>query len=51
MHSIYFYRDRQGKQPVVEYLDSLAAKSDKDSRIKLKKIQDYMHILEQKSKT
>ena len=45
MHSIYFYRDKQGKQPVVEYLDSLAAKSDKDSRIKLKKIQDYMHIL------
>lgn len=50
MHSIYFYRDRQGKQPVVEYLDSLAAKSDKDSRIKLKKIQDYMHILEQYGK-
>lgn len=50
MHSIYFYRDKQGKQPVVEYLDSLAAKSDKDSRIKLKKIQDYMHILEQYGK-
>lgn len=50
MHPIYFYRDKQGKCPVIEYLDSLAAKSDKDSRIKLKKIQDYMHILEQYGK-
>ena len=50
MHPIYFYRDKQGKCPVAEYLDSLAAKSDKDSRIKLKKIQDYMHILERYGK-
>ena len=45
MHPIYFYRDKQGRRPVANYLDELAARKDKDSRIKLKKIQDYMKIL------
>jgi len=45
MHPIYFYRDKQGRRPVIEYLDELAARKDKGSRIKLKKIQDYMKIL------
>ena len=46
MHQIYFYRDKQGRRPVADYLDELAARKDKDSRIKLKKIQDYMKILQ-----
>lgn len=45
MHTIYFYCDRQGQRPVADYLDELAARNDKNSRIKLKKIQDYMNIL------
>lgn len=45
MHPIYFYRDKQGRRPVADYLDELADRKDKDSRIKLKKIQDYMKIL------
>ena len=45
MHPIYFYRDKQGRRPVADYLDELATRKDKDSRIKLKKIQDYMKIL------
>ena len=45
MHPIYFYSDKQGRRPVADYLDELADRKDKDSRIKLKKIQDYMKIL------
>ena len=47
MHPIYFYRDRHGTRPIAAYIAELAAKTDKDSRIKLKKIQDYMNILQQ----
>lgn len=45
MHQIYFYNDRNGKTPVKEYLTRLAARGDKDSRIKLNKIRDYVKIL------
>jgi phage-related protein len=50
MHKIYFYRNINGKEPVGEYIDSLAAKSEKDSRIKLTKIREYLKILEAKGK-
>lgn len=45
MHQIFYYRDRSGKAPVEEYLTKLAAKKDKDSRIKLNKIRDYVKTL------
>lgn len=45
MHEIYFYKDKNGKEPVIEYLLQLDKKKDKDSRIKLKKIRDYVSIL------
>ena len=45
MHPIYFYRDEQGRQPVIEYLEELAARKDKGSRIKLNKINDYIEAL------
>ncbi len=45
MHEIYFYRGKDGKSPVAEYLRELARRSDKDSRIKLHKIQDYISAL------
>ncbi len=45
MHQIYFYRDRSGKEPIVEYMKELSRKKDKDSRIKLDKINDYIEIL------
>lgn len=45
MHPIYFYRDKNGKEPVFEYLQQLSMKSDKDSRIKANKIQDYIEAL------
>lgn len=45
MHRIYFYKDRNGKEPVKEYIIRLESKNDKDSRIKLNKIRDYMKAL------
>lgn len=47
MYNIYFYRDKHGKQPVLEYLQELSTKKDKDSRIKLNKLSDYIEILAQ----
>ena len=45
MYEIYYYRDRNGKSPIAEYMQGLAAKSDKDSRIKLGKIYEYVKYL------
>lgn len=44
-HAIYFYRDKNGKEPVLEYLKELLNQNGKDSRIKAAKIQDYINIL------
>lgn len=38
MYKIHFYRDKSGKQLVLEYMKELKQKKDKDSRIKLNKI-------------
>lgn len=45
MYEIVFYRDKNGVEPVREYLMKLAASTSKDSRINLKKIQDYVKSL------
>ena len=45
MHPIWFYKDRSGNEPVKEYLAELGKQKDKDSRIKLGKIRDYMKAL------
>lgn len=45
MYQIYFYKDKNGKEPVSEYIAELAKKKDKDSRIKLNKIRDYIKVL------
>ena len=45
MYEIHFYRDRNGKEPVKEYITGLASRKDKNSRIKLNKIMDYIKAL------
>lgn len=45
MHPIYFYKDRNGREPVKEYIAELAARRDKDSRIKFNKISAYIAAL------
>lgn len=45
MYKVIFYRDKNGDEQVKEYIDGLAAKTDKSSRIKLNKIMDYIDYL------
>lgn len=45
MHPIHFYRNPKGEQPVYDYIKDLSKRNDKDSRIKLSKIQDYIKML------
>jgi phage-related protein len=46
LHKIYFYKTRDGKRPVADYIRELKRKTDKSSRIKAGKIQDYINALE-----
>jgi phage-related protein len=46
MYKIRFYKDRRGKRPVADYLKRLDEKTDKDSRIKLTKIREYLSVLQ-----
>ena len=45
MYEIHFYRERSGSRPVADYIRELAGKNDKDSRIKLNKINEYIFML------
>ncbi len=47
MHTIYFYKDKNGNEPVLDYMRELASKKSKDSRIKLNKLNDYIELLSQ----
>ena len=42
---IRFFKDRNGNEPVLDYIRSLESWTDKDSRIRLSKINDYIQIL------
>ena len=45
MYKIHFYKDSNGDQPLLEYILELARQNDKDSRIKLTKIREYVKAL------
>ena len=45
MFRIKIYKDSHGRQPIKEYLTELADNTDKDSRIKLGKIDYYLQAL------
>lgn len=45
MYQIYFYKDKNWKEPVKDYIQELASNKDKNSRIKLTKIRDYLKVL------
>ena len=47
LYNVHFYKDKNGKEPVVDYLRELKSKNNKDSQIKLRKIQDYINILKE----
>lgn len=44
---VRFYKDKQGRQPALEYIRELSEKRDKDSRINLNKINNYIEALKQ----
>ena len=44
MHNIYFYEDHNGNSPVLEYIEALSKRTDKDSRINHNKINDYFQF-------
>jgi len=50
MHNIYFYEDRDGNSPVLEYIEALSKRTDKDSRINYNKINDYIQVLSEHGK-
>ena len=45
LHEIVFYKDRNGNEPVYEYMSELARSNSKDSRVKLNKIREYIKAL------
>ncbi len=45
MYAVRFYKDKNGREPIKEYLAELGSKSDKDSRVNFNKIRDYIKIL------
>ena len=45
LYKVEFYKDKDGKEPVKEYIIKLSEKNDKNSRINLNKIRDYVKIL------
>ena len=45
MYNIYFFEDHRGFKPVREFIRELESRSDKQSRIRVHKIQDYIKAL------
>ena len=45
MYEVNFYQDRNGKRPALAYLQELLKKNDKDSRIRARKMQEYINVL------
>lgn len=46
MYNVVFYKDKNGKSEIEEYLLKLQKRKDKGSRIKLNKITAYINMLE-----
>ena len=45
MFDVFYYEDKNGKSPIADYIQDLAARRDKDSRIKLNKLYEYAKYL------
>ena len=43
---VILYEDEKGNNPVLEFLTELANNNGKDSRVRLRKVQDYINILQ-----
>ena len=47
MHEIIFYEDENGRSPVLDFLRELAKSNGKENRTRLRKIQEYIGVLEE----
>ena len=45
MFEIYFFEDKDGDSPILNYIQELSQKTDKNSRINHNKINDYIEVL------
>ena len=45
MYKVIYYRDKNGKSRIEDYIKTLNEKGDKDSRIKLNKIYEHIRYL------
>lgn len=45
MHEIIFYKDNSGKESVYELIRELSKNDNKENRIRLNKINDYIQVL------
>ena len=50
MYDIYFYDDKDGNSPIIDYIEELSKKTDKNSRINYNKINDYIQVLSEHGK-
>ena len=50
MFGVFYYKDKNGKSLIEDYMRELSGKSDKDSRIKRQKIRDYVRYLREQGK-
>ena len=46
MYDVVFYRDIQGREPTLEYIQELGSRIDKNSRVNFQKIRDYVKYLQ-----
>lgn len=47
MYQVRFYKDKNGNQPALEYLQTLKKGKDKDSQIRARKMQEYINMLQE----
>jgi len=50
MYKVFYYRDKNGKSQIENYINGLAIKGGKDSRVKLNKIYEYIKYLSEEGK-
>jgi phage-related protein len=50
MYRVFFYRDKNGRTPVAEYIRELKSRKDRSSRIKADKIREYVKALKKMGK-
>lgn len=51
MYEIVFYEDKNGNSPVYDFMQELSKRADKDSRVNLNKINDYIQVLSEYGKS